>query len=195
MTYSTSYSEVRDITKCEIPRSAIYHEVGIPQTLIYRKVRDTKTHEILGSTRHHKVRDTTKYELPRSARQPKYHIPRTTRYHNIRDCTKCPRWPRDGHKMASRWPRDSPQDGAKTEDGPKKALRWPKIGPRWPQDGLKRAPRGAQEGPKTAPSRILNEGYHHVLPPSCHLIGISPHLLGHVAAKLLQDASFMPSRR
>ena len=135
MTYSTSYSEVRDVTKCEIPRSAIYHEVGIPQTLTYRKVRDTKTHEILGSTRHHKVRDNTKYELPQSARQPKYHMPRTTKYHNIRDCTKCPRWPRDGHKMASRWPQDSPQDGAKTEDGPKKALRWPKIGPRWPQDG------------------------------------------------------------
>ena len=33
------------------------------------------------------------------------------------------------------------------------------------------------------------------LPPSCNLIAISMHLLGHVAAKLLEDASMMASSR
>ena len=53
------------------------------------------------------------------------------------------------------------QDGAKTEenpkraprrpqDGPKTTPRWAKMAPRRPQDGPKRAPRWPQEGPEIA---------------------------------------------
>ena len=89
---TTDYDEVRDITKCEIPRSTSYHEVEIPEAsksrdvrditprnTRYRKERDSTTKQDISRTRYHEVRDATKYGIP---------LQRSARYHEIRDIKK-----------------------------------------------------------------------------------------------------------